>query len=173
MAWSNEDFLGKSGPHDGNTLIGSTNQRRCVQGCTTTWWGNPYNIPWLTNQVAPLEGAMWRPCNQPKQHIKRKIQRERNHFLILPLSLPSRPKTLCNLNISSPPLPRPTLTGEDGGGRPTAAAPSSSPATPPPKPQNTKHVPYLILASELKSKLSFFQILSQMVGLRPSFKTQT
>lgn len=110
-----------------------------------------------TKQVTLSEGAMWRPCNHSKQHITTKFERE---MAILSFSLPlslftSTFKLLCNFFIISIIILTAEPAGEDGGGQPTAASAPSSPTTPPLKPQNTKHVPDLILASELKSKLAF------------------
>lgn len=127
------------------------------------WWGNPHRIPWLTqgstNQVAPSKGAIWRPSNQPKQHIKIEIQRERNHSLVLTLSLFSLAQKKC------PATYPPFVTTPHGQTyrrrrwRPAhrgGAAFFSGDVNP--KSKTSKHEPYFIFAFEFKSKFSFSKL---------------
>lgn len=100
--------------------------------------GSLYRIAWLTMVnpgMASLHGATWRTCAHSKRPFKN--ENEKNYFILL-ISFSlfiQKSELLCNSRLFSPPSPWLTPAGEDGGGRPTVAAPPSSPATLTPKPK--------------------------------------
>lgn len=136
-------------------LTQSTDRADGRRGYTTIRWGDPYGIPWLTQQSTTrgmLLGDHLASMHYSHQYTKPIFEREKAHLTLSCLSpQPILSLTLCNFRPNPQPKTyrrRRWLPANDGGTTFFSSEPT-------PKQSNLKHQPPLILAGESKSDLNF------------------